>query len=133
LKSKKLKLKSGKLTYYTSPPAVAKVSDTKIITHLSPGFDIDALLREESVQIEKMDDTKVRVDGHEVQPMESFKVNFEELEKDQLSEEEEEDSDEEESDDGEEYELNDDESEDEEMENGKNLRLVWKLTWRLVR
>ncbi len=65
-----------------------------------------------------MDDTKVRVNGHEVQPMEEFKVNFEALEKDEPSAEEEEDSEEEEESDAEQYELNDDDIEDEEMEDG---------------
>lgn len=95
---------SGKLTYYTSPPEVAKVSDTKLITEFSPGFDIDALLSEENTIIEKMDDTKLLVDGMEVQSNEPFKVNFEELDKD---------SDVEEESDGETYEINDDEMVDE--------------------
>ena len=69
-------------------------------------------MSEENVQIEKMDDTKVRVDGHEIQPMESFKVNFEELEKES---EEEISEDEEDSEDDETYELNDS---DEVMGNG---------------
>lgn len=99
----------GKLTYYTSPPATPKVSDTKIITKLSAGFDIDALMDEEQAQLEKMDDTRVRVDGHEVEAMDTFKVNFEELEKE--SEEDDSEDESEESDD-EEYELNEEMEED---------------------
>lgn len=104
---------SGKLTYYTSPPEAAKVSDTKIVTEFSAGFDIDALLSEETSNIEKMDDTRVLVDGQEVQSMEPFKVNFNELEEESSDEEIEEDSEDEE-----EYELNDDEMDEEDGKKG---------------
>jgi len=38
---------SGKLTYYTQPPATPKVSNTKIVTEFSGNFDIEALFQEE--------------------------------------------------------------------------------------
>lgn len=104
---------SGKLTYYTSPPEIPKVSDTKIVTELSAGFDIDALFKEETSNIERMDDTRVLVDGLEIKPTDPFKINFDELEKDSSDEEIEEDSDEEV------YELNDDEMEEDKEENDK--------------
>jgi len=108
---------SGKLTYYTSPPEVAKVSDTKLITEFSAGFDIDALLSEENTNIEKMDDTKILVDGMEIQANEPFKVNFDELDKD---------SDIEEESDGETYELNDDEMEDDSNEADDKEETIFK-------
>lgn len=107
-------LSSGKLTYYTQPPAIPKVSNTKIITELSTGFDIDALFQEETKAIDEMDDTKVIVDGMQMESNEPTQVNFDGLDSDEESDEDSEDS--------EMYEMNEDEMEDDEedAENGKS-------------
>ena len=102
---------SGKLTYYTTPPKNDKIIDTQIVTELAPAFDIDALLKQEEEDLFKsMDDTRIIVDGVEVEAQEPIKVNFEELEK--SDEEIEEDIDETQ------YELNIDDS-DSEMSDDK--------------
>ncbi|RNA16431.1 guanine nucleotide-binding -like 3 -like protein [Brachionus plicatilis] len=77
---------SGRLTYYTQPPATEKPSETKIVTELAPAFDIDALLKEEETMMDGIDDTKVIVEGIEIKPNEPVKVNFETFEKEETVE-----------------------------------------------
>jgi hypothetical protein len=73
---------SGKLSYYSQPPELEKPTDTKIVTEFAPAFNIDDLLKEETELFESMDDTKLIVDGIEIESSKSIMTNFEELEKD---------------------------------------------------
>ena len=76
-------------------------------------------MKEENDLIEKIDDTKILVNGVEIQSNEPFRVNFEELENipnQRMSDDEEEDDDNEEI-----FELNDDSEES--VENDKDLNL----------
>jgi hypothetical protein len=107
----------GKLTFYTQPPAGDKVLQTKIVTEFGKEFDIDSLLKEENDIIESMDDTKLIVDGVEMTSNEPVKVNFEELEKEDVSSED----DEEEDDDDDDEDLTIDDEDDEKEENSKKV------------
>ena len=73
---------SGKLSYYSQPPELEKLTNTKIVTEFAPAFNIDDLLKEETELFESMDDTKLIVDGIEIESSKSIMTNFEELEKD---------------------------------------------------
>lgn len=71
----------GKLTYYTRPPsevnaAKLKPFDTKIVTQLAPKFDIDALLQDdENAMFEDIsDDTKLLVEGVEVESAQPIRM-----------------------------------------------------------
>ena len=108
----------GKLTFYTQPPAGDKVLQTKIVTEFGKEFDIESLLKEENDIIESMDDTKLIVDGVEMTSNEPVKVNFEELEKEDVSSE---DDEEEEDDDDDDEELTIDDEDDEKEENSKKV------------
>lgn len=77
---------SGRLTYYTQPPAFEKPTETKIVTELAPAFDIDALLKEEESMMDGIDDTKILVEGMEIKANEPVKVNFEAFENEELEE-----------------------------------------------
>ena len=107
----------GKLTFYTQPPAGDKVLQTKIVTEFGKEFDIESLLKEENDIIESMDDTKLIVDGVEMTSNEPVKVNFEELEKEDVSSED----DEEEDDDDDDEDLTIDDEDDEKEENSKKV------------
>ena len=84
------------------------------MTEFSQAFDIETLLKEENDLIEKIDDTKLLVDGVEIKSSEPFKVNFEELEN--IPNQKMSDDEEEEEDDDEIFELNDDSEENVEIE-----------------
>jgi nuclear GTP-binding protein len=71
---------SGKLSYYSQPPELKKATDTKVITEFSPAFNIDDLLKEETELFNSIDDTKVLVDGIEIESSKSTLTSFDELE-----------------------------------------------------
>ena len=72
---------SGKLSYYSQPPELDKATNTKIITEFSPAFNIDDLLKEETELFDSIDDTKLIVDGIEIESSQATMTCFEELEK----------------------------------------------------
>ena len=67
-----------------------KARDTKIVTQFSAEFNIDDLFKDESELFKGMDDTKIVVDGIEIESSKPTVTNFEELEKPSVEKEEEE-------------------------------------------
>jgi nuclear GTP-binding protein len=118
---------SGKLTYYTEPPELAKPKNTKILTTLSSAFDINSLFDQEQTDIfNEIDDTKMIVEGVKVKSSEPTTVNFEDWENGKINRLQSEDEGEEEEE-GEEEDIDEDEDleedpieEDEEMEEKVN-------------